>query len=162
MTFGWLSEYTTMVSLNNNVDAVCISKHGKEVFENYLHSLALRTVWRKRQSFEITLKNVTKSTERTSSSDNMVVYLRQGVLSSPPNPLRGRPSLIGCCPWSENVLCHGDKGPTSHGFEKCKQYLCLAYIVITLRSQGCSVGVVSDDGLDDRGSIPNRGRGFFF
>jgi hypothetical protein len=41
MTFGWLSDYTTMVSLNNNVDAVGISRHGKGIFENYFHSLAL-------------------------------------------------------------------------------------------------------------------------
>jgi hypothetical protein len=29
-------------------------------------------------------------------------------------------------------------------------------------SRGSSVGTVSDYGLDDRGSIPDRGRGFFF
>jgi predicted component of type VI protein secretion system len=28
-------------------------------------------------------------------------------------------------------------------------------------SQGSSVSIVSDYGLDDRGSIPDRGRGFF-
>jgi hypothetical protein len=27
---------------------------------------------------------------------------------------------------------------------------------------GSSVSIVSDYGLDDRGSIPNRSRGFFF
>jgi hypothetical protein len=31
-----------------------------------------------------------------------------------------------------------------------------------IRSQGSSVSIVSDYGLDDRGSIPDRGRGFFF
>jgi hypothetical protein len=30
------------------------------------------------------------------------------------------------------------------------------------RSSGSSVSVVSNYGLDDRGSIPERGRGFFF
>jgi hypothetical protein len=29
-------------------------------------------------------------------------------------------------------------------------------------SRGSSVSIVSDCGLDDRGSIPNRGRGLFF
>jgi hypothetical protein len=29
-------------------------------------------------------------------------------------------------------------------------------------SHGSSGSLVSDSGLDDRGSIPNRGRGFFF
>jgi hypothetical protein len=29
-------------------------------------------------------------------------------------------------------------------------------------SRGSSVSIVSDYGLDDRGSIPDRGRGFFF
>jgi hypothetical protein len=29
------------------------------------------------------------------------------------------------------------------------------------RSRGSSVNIVSDYGLDDRGSIPGRGRGFF-
>jgi hypothetical protein len=31
-----------------------------------------------------------------------------------------------------------------------------------IMSRGSSVGIVSDYGLDDRGSIPDRGRGFFF
>jgi hypothetical protein len=30
------------------------------------------------------------------------------------------------------------------------------------RSRGSSVSIVSDYGLDDRDSIPDRGRGFFF
>jgi hypothetical protein len=30
-----------------------------------------------------------------------------------------------------------------------------------IRSWGSSVSIVSDYGLDDRGSIPDRGRGFF-
>jgi hypothetical protein len=30
------------------------------------------------------------------------------------------------------------------------------------RSRGSSVSIVSDYGLDDRGSIPDRGSGFFF
>jgi hypothetical protein len=30
------------------------------------------------------------------------------------------------------------------------------------RSRGSSVSIVSDYGLDDRGSIPERSRGFFF
>jgi hypothetical protein len=30
------------------------------------------------------------------------------------------------------------------------------------RSWGSSVSIVADYGLDDRGSIPDRGRGFFF
>jgi hypothetical protein len=30
------------------------------------------------------------------------------------------------------------------------------------KSRSSSVSIVSDYGLDDRGSIPNRGRGFFF
>jgi hypothetical protein len=30
------------------------------------------------------------------------------------------------------------------------------------RSRGSSGSIVSDYGLDDRGSIPDRGRGFFF
>jgi hypothetical protein len=29
-------------------------------------------------------------------------------------------------------------------------------------SRGSSVSIVTDYGLDDRGSIPDRGRGFFF
>jgi hypothetical protein len=29
-------------------------------------------------------------------------------------------------------------------------------------SWGSSAGIVSDYGLNDRGSIPDRGRGFFF
>jgi hypothetical protein len=29
-------------------------------------------------------------------------------------------------------------------------------------SRGSSVSIVSNYGLDDRGSIPDRGRGFFF
>jgi hypothetical protein len=32
----------------------------------------------------------------------------------------------------------------------------------TLSPHGSSVGIVSDYGLDDRGSIPDRGKGFFF
>jgi hypothetical protein len=31
-----------------------------------------------------------------------------------------------------------------------------------LWSRGSSVSIVSDYGLDDQGSIPDRGRGFFF
>jgi hypothetical protein len=34
--------------------------------------------------------------------------------------------------------------------------------IIIMRSQGSSVSIVSDYGLDDRGSIPDRGREFFF
>jgi hypothetical protein len=32
----------------------------------------------------------------------------------------------------------------------------------TIRSRGSSGSIVSDYGLDDRGSIPDRGRGHFF
>jgi hypothetical protein len=35
-------------------------------------------------------------------------------------------------------------------------------LLYTAGGQGSSVSIVSDYGLDDRGSIPNRGRGFFF
>jgi hypothetical protein len=34
--------------------------------------------------------------------------------------------------------------------------------VVTGRSRGSSVGIVSDYGLDDRGSISDTDRGFFF
>jgi hypothetical protein len=34
-------------------------------------------------------------------------------------------------------------------------------ITVRKRSQGSSVSIVSDYGLDNWGSIPNRGRGFF-
>jgi hypothetical protein len=33
---------------------------------------------------------------------------------------------------------------------------------LTLRSRGSSVSIVTDYGLDDRDSIPDRGRGFIF
>jgi hypothetical protein len=35
-------------------------------------------------------------------------------------------------------------------------------IIIVIRSRGSSVSLVFDYGLDDRGSIPGRGKGFFF
>jgi hypothetical protein len=35
-------------------------------------------------------------------------------------------------------------------------------VVVIRRSHGSSVSFVTDYGLDDRGSIPNRDRGFFF
>jgi hypothetical protein len=34
--------------------------------------------------------------------------------------------------------------------------------LVNLWSRGNSVSIVSDYGLDDRGSIPDKGRGFFF
>jgi hypothetical protein len=34
-------------------------------------------------------------------------------------------------------------------------------VIIRLMSRGSSGSIVSDYGLDDRGSIPDRGRGFF-
>jgi hypothetical protein len=39
-----------------------------------------------------------------------------------------------------------------------------AFVVLhfCLGSRGSSGSIVSDYGLDDRGSIPGRGRGFFF
>jgi hypothetical protein len=36
------------------------------------------------------------------------------------------------------------------------------YTTTHFRSRGSSGSTVSDYGLDDRGSIPDRGRGFFF
>jgi hypothetical protein len=45
-------------------------------------------------------------------------------------------------------------------------FFILNYIILKLfflkRSRGSSVSIVSDYGLDDGGSIPDRGRGFFF
>jgi hypothetical protein len=40
----------------------------------------------------------------------------------------------------------------------------LSFITSTFldKSRGSSGSIVSDHGLDDRGSIPNKGRGFFF
>jgi hypothetical protein len=43
-------------------------------------------------------------------------------------------------------------------------YICNYFIGVTIcknRSRGSSGSIVSDYGLDDRGSIPGRGRGFF-
>jgi hypothetical protein len=37
----------------------------------------------------------------------------------------------------------------------------LSFAIIVVRSQGCSVSVVSDYGLDDRGSILSRGESIF-
>jgi uncharacterized membrane protein len=34
-------------------------------------------------------------------------------------------------------------------------------LVLVIGSRGSSVSIVSDYGLDDRGSIPDRSRGFF-
>jgi hypothetical protein len=45
--------------------------------------------------------------------------------------------------------------------ENLKSYLVFFWLLID-RSLGSSVSIVSDYGLDDRGSIPDRGRGFFF
>jgi hypothetical protein len=41
---------------------------------------------------------------------------------------------------------------------------CVFYVTYVrgFRSRGSSGSIVSDYGLDDRGSIPHRGRGFFF
>jgi hypothetical protein len=36
------------------------------------------------------------------------------------------------------------------------------YVHLLYKSQGSSVSTVSDYGLDDQGSIPDTGRGFFF
>jgi hypothetical protein len=38
----------------------------------------------------------------------------------------------------------------------------IAVLIVFIRSRGSSGSIVSDYGLDDRGSIPDRGRGFFF
>jgi hypothetical protein len=38
----------------------------------------------------------------------------------------------------------------------------VCYILSVIRSRGSSVSIVSDYGLDDRGSIPDKGRRFFF
>jgi hypothetical protein len=38
----------------------------------------------------------------------------------------------------------------------------LGQILRICKSRGSSGSIVSDYGLDDRGSIPDRGRGFFF
>jgi hypothetical protein len=35
-------------------------------------------------------------------------------------------------------------------------------LIISAESRGSSGSIVSDYGLDDQGSIPGRGRGFFF
>jgi hypothetical protein len=40
--------------------------------------------------------------------------------------------------------------------------VCNSLESIEYRSRGISGSIVSDNGLDDWGSIPNRGRGFFF
>jgi hypothetical protein len=41
-------------------------------------------------------------------------------------------------------------------------YLDFIHRPIFYRSRGSSVSIVSDYELDDRGSIPDEGRGFFF
>jgi hypothetical protein len=38
----------------------------------------------------------------------------------------------------------------------------MIFTVLILWSRGSLVSIVSDYGLDDRGSISDRGRGFFF
>jgi hypothetical protein len=42
-----------------------------------------------------------------------------------------------------------------------EEKLCSMQLVPVSASLGSSVSIVSDYGLDDRGSIPDRGRGFF-
>jgi hypothetical protein len=44
----------------------------------------------------------------------------------------------------------------------CKDESQIFFLLQVQGSQGSSVSIVSDYGLDDRGSIPDRGRGFFF
>jgi hypothetical protein len=41
------------------------------------------------------------------------------------------------------------------------RYSIFFYLLKTFVSPGSSVSIVSDYGLDGRGSIPDRGRGFF-
>jgi hypothetical protein len=47
-------------------------------------------------------------------------------------------------------------------FHKTGNVLISVSIELTLWSCGSSGSIVSDYELDDRGSIPDRGRGFFF
>jgi hypothetical protein len=41
-------------------------------------------------------------------------------------------------------------------------YYCMVILVELIKSRGSSGSIVSEYGLDDRGSIPDGGRGFFF
>jgi hypothetical protein len=53
------------------------------------------------------------------------------------------------------------KSNRSYGKTGTKNFNCTR-ILLMLRSRGSSGSLVTDYGLDDRGSIPDRCRGFFF
>jgi hypothetical protein len=55
-----------------------------------------------------------------------------------------------------------DKILFTHTYSLGDFYFFLFHFFFKKRSRGSSVSAVTDYGLDDRGSIPDRDRGFFF